>query len=236
MANLSSIITGIQSVLQDAKYTPAYLTDQINEAMNHIAAGVRMPDNQISPPLPDLYTYGVVNTSLLLPYVSLPLDYQRNVIKVIDQTLCEISSPNGNLYSFTKFLKQINKSDFSEVGGVYKVAIKGNRLYYQGIPTVSYPLGIHYYHKPVPMVLDGDEPDGIPSGLSHLQSSILKHHVLMDIYGEMIEAGVTEPAVALKYHTQKFYENMTDLADYIGIDAEAQYYGVNGSEDRGICD
>jgi hypothetical protein len=237
MANLSSIVTGIQFVLQDKKYTSTYLIGQVNEAMNNIAAGIRMPDQQISPPLPDLYKYAVVNTDLTLPYVSLPSDYQRKVFKIIDQTLYQILPPEGgDYYSFARFLRQINRLDFSETGEVYRVAIKGSKLYYQGIPSAAYPLGVHYYRKPVPMSLEGDEPDGIPSELSHLQSSLLKHYVLRDIYGEMLEAGVTEPAAALKYHTQKFFEDMTDLVDYIGIDAEAQYYGSQSQEDRGVCD
>jgi hypothetical protein len=34
----------------------------------------------------------------------------------------------------------------------------------------------------------------------------------------------------------KFIEAMTDLCDFVGIDAEPQYYGEGGSEDRGVCD
>lgn len=237
MATLSQIVESIKKVLQDSKYGEQFLINEVNGAMNNIAAGVRMPDGLVSPPLPDLYKYDVVNTVTNAAFASLPADYQRGVSMIIDQTLYQIAPPDGgDYYSFSRFLKQINRLDFTEQGEVYRVAIKGNKLYYQGIPSAPYPLGVHYYRKPVPMVLDGDEPDGIPSQLSHLQHSLLKHYVLRDIYGEMLEAGVTEPATAYKYHQGKFFEDMQDLIDFVGIDSEPIYYGVGSAMDRGVCD
>ena len=231
---LSALLTVITKIIQDAAYTEEVLTDKINSAVSMIAAGIRMPNGQISPSLPDLYKYDVVNTDIDLPYVSLPADYQRNVFNIYDDTLYQILPPRGgDYYSFSKFLKQINKLDLSETGEIYRVCIKGTQLYYQGIPSTAFPLGVHYYRKPVAMTDDNDIPDGIPE---HLQERLIKHYVVMNLYGETIEAGVTEPAVGTKYHTDQFYRSMQDLVDFIGIDAEPQYYGDNGSEDRGVCD
>jgi hypothetical protein len=234
MATLSSIVTAIQNILQDAAYTEQYLVDQANDAVLNIAAGIRMPNGEISPPLPDLYKMDTVYTGADA-FTSLPSDYQRGIFLVFDQNNDKILPPSGgDYYSFNKFLRQVNQMNLSETGEVYQVCVKGTKnIYYQGIPSAPYPLGIHYYRKPVPMALDGEEPDGLPE---HLAGSLIKHYVLKEIYGEKIEAGVTESAAAMKYHAGKFFEDMTDLIDFCGRDAEPIYYGTGGFDDRGTCD
>lgn len=234
MPNLSSLVIAIQELLQDSAYTDEIVIDRINEAVLNIAAGIRMPNGQISPPLPDLYKYDTVNTSISLPYVSLPSDYQRKVFNVIDDTHYQILSPRGgDYYAFNRFLKQINDMSLAESGSIYRVCVKGTKLYYQGIPATSTVLGVHYYRKPDTLVLDGDIPEGIPD---HLQSDIIKHYVCKSIFGERIEDGQDNTGVGAKYHTGQFFEDMQNLIDFIGIDAEPEYYGTGGFEDRGVVD
>jgi len=234
MATLSSLIAAIQDILDDSAYTDEKIITQINGVVSRIAGGVRIPDGQISPPLPDLYTYGTVDTSITIPYVSLPADYQRGVSLIYDSSNYKIEPPRGgNYYAFSRFLTQASNKALAETGSVYQVAVKGSKLYYQGIPSASTTLGIHYYKTPTDMALDGDVPDGLPD---HLAEDLIKHSVLMSIYGNKIEAGVTEPARGMQYHEKKFYEAMIDLADYIGLDGEPQYYGGDGYEDAGSCD
>jgi hypothetical protein len=235
MTTLSSIVSSIQGILQDAAYTDQNIIDRINDAAKSIAAGIRMPNGQISPPLPDLYAYGTVSTSTTLPYVSLPTNYQRKVFNVYDSTNYRINPPiGGDYYSFALFLRQIQNMGLVESGSIYRVCVKGTKIYYQGIPTTSTIIGLHYYRKPVDMSLDGDIPDGIPD---HLQSRLIKHYVLKEIYGDMLEAGVAEPARGMQYHEGRFYSAMTDLVDFIGIDATPLYYGSgNDYEDGGVCD
>jgi hypothetical protein len=232
---LSSLLAAIKEIIQDAAYTDLLLTGRINAMLLKISGGLRLPDGRISPALPDLYMLGTVNTSIILPYVSLPTNYQRQVVKIYDSSNNVISPPRGGGYSaFGKFMNQVNNLGLAETGSIYLTAIKGNKVFYQGIPTVSTTLGIHYYRKPATLALDGDEPEGIPS---HLAGDLLKHGVIKEIYGDVIEAGVTEPSRGMEYHTRRFYELLTDLCDFVGIpDAEPQYYGEGGSEDRGACD
>jgi hypothetical protein len=232
---LSSILSEIQGVLDDPKYTDPIVTKKINAAVLRIAGGILMPTGEFSPPLPDLYTYGTVNTSIILPYVSLPADYQRSVFSVYDSSNYRIEPlRGGSYYAFSRFLSRASNKSLAETGSIYQVAVKGSKIYYQGIPTASTTLGIHYYRKPVDMVLDTDEPDGLPD---HLAEALIKHFVIKEIYGDTIEAGVSEPSRGMQYHTGKFFEALSDLVDFIGTDAEPQFYGSGGDfEDGGVCD
>ena len=181
-----------------------------------------MPDGSSSPPLPDLYQYATVDTTALA-YADLPTDYQRNVFLINDNTGCKINPPNnGDYYSFNLFLRQSADLTLAETGSVYRVCVKGRKLYYQGIPATAENIGVHYYRKPVAMVADADEPDGIPD---HLQMRLIKHYVCKEILGEAIEDGQDNSGVGTKYHTNEFFRAMTDLIDFVGIDAEPQYYG-----------
>lgn len=226
MTTLSALVSAIDEIIQDSAYN---LVDRINDAVTAISAGIVMPDRSISPPLPDLYTFGTVNTSITLPYVSLPADYQRKVMLVYDATNYKISPPNGgDYYAYGLFLKQINNLSLAEAGSIYNVCVKGTKIYYQGIPSVSTTIGLHYYRKPTAMALDGDVPDGIPD---HLAKRLIKHHVCKEIFGDGLEDGQDNAGTGFKYHTGKFFEAMAELVDFIPVDAEPQYYG--DSDDDG---
>lgn len=231
---LTDIVTSIQSILDDPAYTSEIVVTKINQAVSRIAGGIRMSNGEVSPPLPDLYAYGTVDTSITLPYVSLPADYQRGIFSVYDSSNDLIRAPRGeNYYAFSRFLSMASNKSLAEAGSIYQVAVKGSRIYYQGIPTASTTLGIHYYRKPVDMALDGDTPDGLPD---HLSEDLVKHYVLKEIFGEKIEDGQDNTGIGTKYHTGKFFEAMTDLIDFIGRDEGPQYYGSGGLEDAGACD
>ena len=222
-ANLATLISAIRAVTQDDFYDETALIDKINACVNSIAGGVYMPDRSLSPPLPDLMTYGTVTTSLTMAYVSLPSDYQRNVFNICDNQGYPITPPEGgDYYAYNLFLKQSSDMRLQEAGSVYRVAVKGTKLYYQGIPSAAETIGLHYYRKPTNMVNDTDTPDGLPA---HLQLRLIKHKVCADIFGEAIEDGQDNVGISVKYHAGKFMEAMVELVNFIGIDAEPQLYG-----------
>jgi hypothetical protein len=232
--NLNTLTNAIQDILQDSAYSNPKVESLINDAVTAIAAGIRMPDGSVSPPLPDLFTISTVTTVAGLAYASLPVNYQRGLANVYDSSGVRISHPRGgDYYSFNLFLRQANHKALMETGSVYMVCVKGTKLYYQGIPTAVATLGLHYYKKPTTMVTATDEPDGIPE---HLQLRLIKHYVLKEIFGEAIEDGQDNKGMGVKYHTGKFFEAMTDLVDFIGIDATPTYYGGDDFEDLGACD
>jgi len=224
MSTLASLTTAIENIVQDASITD--ITDRINDCISFLASGARLPDGRVSPPLPELFTIATVTTSTSLAYVSLPATYQRNVFYVADSSGDKINPPKGgDLYSFILFLKQVYKKDLSEAGAVYAVCIKGNKIYYQGIPSVATTLTLYFYRKPVDLVDSTDVVDGLPE---HLQRRLIVNYVCADILGSMIEDSETNK-LANAYHLNEYYKALIDMVDSIEIDAEPLYYG--SSED-----
>lgn len=231
--DLSSLTTAIDGILQDGAYTEEVIVSRINAKVQHIAAGVMLPDRSLSPPLPDLMDYATVTTTTLA-YVALPSDYQRNVFLVLDSSGVKIDPPpGGDYYAFQLFLRSIADMRLSESGSVYRVAVKGKNLYYQGIPSTAETIGLHFYRKPATLALDGDEPEGIPE---QLQERLIVHGVLADIYGSQIEDGLDNAGKGAAFHSGKFMEAVLELTEFIGTDAGPQYYGSGGFMDLGVCD
>jgi hypothetical protein len=224
MATLAQLTSAIESVIQDDSYED--LTDRINDAISSIAGGIRMPSGEFSPPLPDLYAATVVTTTANA-YADLPSNYQRNLFYVVDSYGDRILSlDGGSYYSFMLFLNHCFKKDLTETGQVTKVCVKGRKLYYQGIPDDPVNLTVSYYKTPDTLVSENDEPEGIPN---HLQMRLIKHYVCKEIFGEGLEDGAESRGVGTKYHEGKFYDAMVDLVDFIGIDAEPEYYASDSS-------
>ena len=235
MADLQTLVAAIDGILQDEAYTETVLVSDINRAVSAIAGGIRMPDGSTSPPLPDLVTYGAINTSLTLAHVSLPADYQRKVFLIVDSTGYKISPPmGGDYYSYGLFLQQISDLRLTEAGSVYRVVVKGGNLFYQGIPTAAAAIGLHYYKKPTVLFADADIPSCIPE---HLQEDLVTSWVCMRRYRTQIEDGQDQKGAGFNIFQALFFETMVNLCDHIGItDSFPEYYGSSGSEDLGICD
>ena len=224
---------GSQGVLQDSSYYANIATD-INEAVNAIAVGIRMPNGETSPPLPDLYDSDTVATDTDAAYEAMPSDYQRHLFMVVDENGNKIAPPKGgDYYNFKLFLRQADKKDLSRAGSVSMVCLKGSNLYYQGIPSASYDLTVHFYRAPEDMSEATDTVDGIPDQFA---TKLIKHYVAKEIMGSGIEDGDNSVGKGEAYHTRKFFEVMTDFMDWIGEDDEPVYYGEDESVDGGVCD
>jgi len=233
MPTLTELTTSITDVSKNHYIQTAScvsLASRINEAVTTISAGMRMPDQTISPPLPELHSSIAVATTVNA-YASLPATYQRNVFYIVDKNGDELFAPvGGDYYSFVLFLRDITEKDLSGTGSITNVCVKGNRLYYQGIPSVSENITVMFYRKPVEMTLGSDTPDGIPE---QFQTRLIKHYVGRQLANEMVD-GLPDKA---NYHENEFILAMRDLIDFIGIDAGPEYYNSSSSfVDRGVCD
>lgn len=211
-------------IRQDPMYVNMSIPARINRAVSMIAAGIRMPNNDVSPPLPDLYTSATVETTTNA-YADLPATYQRNVFYIADSNDRILAPKGGDYYSFLLFLKQITQKDLSQTGSVTDVAIKGNKLYYQGIPSAATDLSVHFYRKPVDMTLGTSTPDGIPE---HLQDRLIKNYVVKEIFGEAVRKK-NETKELIVFHETEFFVAMRDLVDFVGEDKEPFYIGGSDS-------
>ncbi len=244
MTTLREILDDIGLVLTDASaYQDHVLIPKINDAVLAIAGGISLPENHLkypamtSPFLPDLFTIGTVTTSADAAFVAMPADFmarQGSLKLVVDSTGDRVSCPNGGDYhSFRLFINRLPKKDLSETGSVWICCVKGSSLYYQGKSAQA--LTVQYFKNPTDMSAGTDEPDGLPA---HLAKRLIRHYVCKEEFGQGIEDGEDNQGRAEAYHTRKFYEAMTELIDFIGIDEEPVYFASSRSSfnDLGACD
>lgn len=222
MTTLSSLITTTQMIIQDDSFSSSVITNYLNEGMKRIAGGIMIvyPDGTqaFSYPLPGLATSDTVDTSTTLAYISLPDDYGRDLFFAV-------SGNNGNriavLTSFGDMLARYPSMD--DDSEVYVCAVRGSNLFYQGIPSTSDELTLHYYRKPTDMVLTTSEPDGLPD---HLQSQILTNYAAWQIF-DLIEDGMDGKKVNTSNAKSRFYEGMIELNAFCDNLNEAVEFGIN---------
>ena len=173
-------------VLVDNPAVTNLLGGFINQGVNEIAGGIPslldgidnpLP-NSLTPPLPELFTIGTVTTSIVAAYVDMPVNFQRDLQLAVSYTGSEIDIAHSFI-EFAETYPLLNKS-----GRISEVVEHGKKLYYQGIPTVAETVTLHYYRKPVAMVLDADVPDGIPD---HLHISLLVNFAAWKAYERLEE-------------------------------------------------
>jgi hypothetical protein len=95
----------------------------------------------------------------------------------------------------------------NEAGDVEYVAVEGNMLYYQGIPSTVTPLTLLHRRKPVAMVEDDEEPEGIPS---HLHLNVIVPRAAMFGF-DRIEDGVEGEKVNTISQAIRYKQGLHDL-------------------------
>lgn len=208
MTTFSDLIDRADTIIDDASLTSS-LGAFINQGVSEIAGGwpslldgINNPiPNSLTPPLPELFTIGTVNTSLTDAFVSMPDNFHRDLQLVVSATGSEIDIA----HSFIELTETYPLLDRS--GNISETAEHGRKLYYQGIPSTSESLTLHYYRKPVDMEANDDTPDGIPE---HLQISLLVNFAAWKAY-ELLEDGIEgEIPNTLKFKNS-FFEAMRTL-------------------------
>ncbi len=180
----------------------------INQGVFEIAGGIPslldgianpLP-NSLTPPLPLLFTIDNVSTDTNA-FINMPSNFHRDLQFVSSSTGREIDI-SDSFIEFVETYPLLNK-----IGIISAVIEHGGKLYYQGIPTSSEVVTLHYYRKPIAMVADSDYPDGIPE---HLQVSLLVNFAAWKAY-EHIEDGIEGNSPnTIKFKTL-FLESMRTL-------------------------
>lgn len=183
MATYAGLVARVTELVQDPDRVAGTVTygELINQGVSEIAGGMQSAlGDWITPPLPDLFTIGTVNTATDAGYVAMPTNFNRNLQLVVRATGQEVDIAN----SFIEFTETYPALDRS--GTIAEAVEHGNVFYYQGIPTASEVVTLHYYRLPVEMSADSDTPDGIPL---HLQINLLTNFAAWKAY-EFIEDGL----------------------------------------------
>lgn len=180
MSTFEELIIRATTLVDDTVLTDS-LGDFINQGVSEIAGGMQsLLLDVITPPLPDLFSIATVTTDTSLAYVDMPDTYHRNLQLAVSASGTEIDIAHSFI-AFTETYPAL-----SRVGNISEVSEQGGKLYYQGIPSTEEEINLHFYRKPVIMVNDSDEPDGIPE---HLQMSLLVNFAAWKAYG-FLENGI----------------------------------------------
>lgn len=190
MATFAEIKNRVSMLVEDDSFVDNY-GDFINQGVAEISGGMQSTlGDWITPPLPDLLSIGSVDTATDAAYVAMPATFQRNLQLAVRSTGQQVNIANSFI-EFTETYPLLDKS-----GIISEVIEHGGRFYYQGIPTSSEAVTIHFYRKPVAMDDNNDLPDGIPL---HLQISLLTNFAAWKAH-ELIEDGLEGETP----NTQKF--------------------------------
>ncbi len=212
MATLDELNTLLASAIQDnTEFDETLRSSYLNRAVRTIAGGVLMPDRpvRLSPPLPDLYSSDTVSTSTNNPYVDLPSTFGRHLF------FAAVGDVSVTIFDmFSEFLRHY--PSLSMTGTIVAVSSKAGRLYYQGKPSASTDITVHFHRLPVDMSDDEDEPDGIPL---HLQESLIVNHAAMEIFN-LLEDGIDGKNPNTAIYTSLFNKALLDLEAVVGVDQE----------------
>ena len=101
-----------------------------------------------------------------LETVDTVLDQAYTVLpSIFNGKMLYVGTKNGELENGTLEELLEDNPELDTTGSLYKVAVEGNLVYYQGIPDEVTSITLLYRRPPVEMVNDDDVPDGIPSWL-----------------------------------------------------------------------
>lgn len=194
-SDLAGLVKRVSDIVSDPDFDMSNVPELLNDAMHEIASGIQRPDSSIlTLPLPWLYTIGTVTTLTTTHKVVLPTNYQRDLVFARDSNGNELTIHDA----FQEFLQCYPALD--ESGDVNAIAVKGNYLYYQPIPTVASTITIHYYRQPTDMEDATDVPE-----LPRQYRNLLVYHVVKELYSRF-DDGLGGSTAAVEKWTAKFFD------------------------------
>ena len=150
MAKQTDLIDGVKEIVQSTEFTSARILQYLNQAQRNIAGGmlISYPDRTqvTSSPLPLLQTDSDLTTSITLPYIDTPSDYGRNLYTLVSSTTGLEIEVMGGLAELLNYYQELDKTF-----RVTSAAIRGKRLYYQGMPGTAETLTAFYHRNPYDM-------------------------------------------------------------------------------------
>ena len=147
--NFSELQRELNTLIKDTSpEVKISVPDLINEAIETIAEKIVFPS---------LKTVITLTTSTTLYYVNMPSNFSGRLL-YCGNSDGKITILDNGIDGLLELYPALD-----EVGDVSYVALEGNILYYQGIPSVANTLICLIYTKPTTLINDNDTPSFIPS-------------------------------------------------------------------------
>ncbi len=215
---LAELKAQVKRIVQDPDYDDE-LTGFINTAVME-TAGKILPDGRRIK-LPDLDATDTITTVSVngddFP-AAMPTDFHHSLYWVGSAAQCKRIGRIEDYENFRTFLRRYPDPALDATGAIQEVARRGKSFYYQ--PLAVDTLTRNYYRKPVAMVEDTDEPDGIPESL---HASLLVNHAAWKIYDE-IEDGIEDPKTNTNHYLGLYMSAVVnELVEGIMLDGEPVY-------------
>lgn len=193
--NLGQLKDEVEVVLQDTSFVDSF-ADWINNAVEQAIDDANVPGFK------EILS---VNTVLGAAYTTLGATCSGRILYVGTAT-AELA---GGVVTLEHMMKMY--PSMAEAGDVEYVAVDGNTLYYQGIPSTVTPLTLLHRRKPVVMVEDDDEPEGIPS---HLHLNVIVSRAAMFGF-DRIEDGIEGEKVNTISQSIRYKQGLHDLMCWV---------------------
>jgi len=210
--NLGRLVSTIQDIVQDSSYSSATIIDMINDTLVDIAAGMEIPKKQnITAPVPGLFTSGTVSLVNTARYGDMPSGFQRGPVTVYSTTTGEIPL----LTSFRRYMLDyptLETGDYLD-----KAILNGSRLYVY--PSVTETVTVTYYATPDTLSEETDEPDWLPT---QFHSRLIVNRVCRDIFNR-IEDGLEGSKPNTQYYQNELDNGIYAFDLFLGDDGDAEY-------------
>lgn len=205
-----SLIEAVELVIQDNSFSGDLILSFLNKGIREISGVID---------LPLLRTSDIVIAGTTANFVSMPDNYQRKCFSVIDVLNGTRIDKPGTLNQYHRFINR-NPVPSSTNGFINDVAIKGNTLFFDPIPSTSTELRVEYLRHPNPLVEGSAEPDGIPQ---HLHESLLVPFAAKEVFN-LIEDGLENRKVNFEANMALYQTALGELHSFLGfMDSEPAY-------------
>lgn len=205
-----SLIEAVELVIQDSSFGSETILSFLNKGIREISGIIDLPLLRVS----DTVTAGTSEN-----YIQLPDNFQRkgfSVIHVPDEV--RLDRP-GELNEYHRFINR-HPVPSSTAGFISDVAIRGNTLFFDPIPSTPTALRVEYLRQPDALTEGSGEPDGIPV---HLQEALLVPFASKEIYN-LIEDGLENKKVNTGENKALYQAALGELHIFLGfMDSEPVY-------------
>ena len=193
--NLGELKDEVEIVLQDTSFNSS-LANWINDSIGQIIDDANVPGFK------EIIS---IDTVLDTAYATLGATCSGRILYAGTAT-AELA---GGVVTLEHMMKMY--PGMADAGDVEYIAIDGSTMYYQKIPSVATALTLLHRRKPVAMIADDNEPEGIPS---HLHLNVIVPRAAMFGF-DRIEDGIEGEKVNTISQAIRYKQGLHDLMCWV---------------------